>query len=752
MLCGSRTAAQQYSHTRCDRVGIIPVLELDGSFAYVCSMQRRCTSDACGCCFADSDALEQLPVGERHAMPFTPEMATGSIYISATLQREIDYALAKGFGGKTIADSMKVKSRERYDIELLRYLEAGEIWWTSLVARCRDEVWNTLPDEQRRAWAAQRETYLQRRAAPNKLKPYPKFEELYGNITADVVLDAFKRSTARKYIAMCVDMQNTSVQRLSMDDTMWVAKLVRMGALTVASNQLGECVSLMFLQSHGIFAEKRRMLEELGERARARHEVVKVIATDDCPNNTKQYKEYLGTEHHVLDAMHGQRRPTSEANNFGYFYPYLCHEVTMGMFAHSSVDEELIDAMLANGTMKVKIGKYDLKGTGAESDKLTPAQIKELKTVRFNPASGKKEGGEYYKTWTIRKYFRKPEVIAQKLTNLKETMRLRESTRAKSNPKHKFTMNEQVNDALDRLAANAPHLYDVGDPYQPDGMRNNAPHYKAARGTNLTESINKLFSDIMRGGSYSLLLAVGILMSAMTMYNADRRRAAGYELDYVHYNRRLIEDINKISARVGGVAMYDGQQPRHRLRPMLPDSGARFVANVEFAAYEPHARLHERQRNRMRKKQPGSLSSKPSGSDAELSASDDEPPSMPSPSPTPNANPTEAARRSPRQHAARADPVPEHGALAPAPPQVPQLVVLQCSAAAAGSRRTSSKLAYKKAKTKAKAAKGITCSAACREHYSAHCRKHSGNKCPGRGFHHLATCPVKQEADRLRHI
>ena len=145
-------------------------------------------------------------------------------------------------------------------------------------------------------------------------------------------------------------------------------------------------------------------------------------------------------------------------------------------------------------------------------------------------------------------------MIAQKLTNLKETMRLRESTRAKSNPKHTFTMNEQVNDALDRLAANAPHLYDVGDPYQPDGMRNNAPHYKAARGTNLTESINTMFSNIMRGGSYSLLLAVGILMSAMTMYNADRRRAAGYELDYVHYNRRLIEDINKISARVGGVA------------------------------------------------------------------------------------------------------------------------------------------------------------------------------------------------------
>jgi hypothetical protein len=78
-----------------------------------------------------------------------------------------------------------------------------------------------------------------------------------------------------------------------MDETMWVAKLVKMGALCVASNQYGECASFMFLQSKGAFAEKRAMVKELGERARRRHDPVKVVATDDCPRNTTELKVVL---------------------------------------------------------------------------------------------------------------------------------------------------------------------------------------------------------------------------------------------------------------------------------------------------------------------------------------------------------------------------------------------------------------------------------------------------------------------------
>ena len=76
-------------------------------------------------------------------------------------------------------------------------------------------------------------------------------------------------------------------------------------------------------------------------------------------------------------------------------------------------------------------------------------------------------------------------------------------------------MTEDVEAAMDRLGENAVHLYDVGDPYMPDGERNGAPEYKAARGTNLTEALNSLMPIMMRGGSCSLILAVCILQSAL---------------------------------------------------------------------------------------------------------------------------------------------------------------------------------------------------------------------------------------------
>ena len=92
--------------------------------------------------------------------------------------------------------------------------------------------------------------------------------------------------------------------------------------------------------------------------------------------------------------MHAQRRPTSEANNFGYYYPYLCHSITGCMFYYCQGDMDLVDLKLKEGTLKVKLGGYNLKGSGDESSKLSPEQIEKLKRVTFNLKTGKKEGGE----------------------------------------------------------------------------------------------------------------------------------------------------------------------------------------------------------------------------------------------------------------------------------------------------------------------------------------------------------------------
>ena len=385
---------------------------------------------------------------------------------------------------------------------------------------------------------------------------------------------------------------------------MWAAKLVKMGALTVASNQFGECVSLLFLASKGKFSEKREMLRELGERAERRGDSVRAVSTDDCPNNTAEYKELLKTPHHTLDAMHAQRRPNSEANNFGYYYPELCYGVTSAMFDTYQHDEDHIDGKLMDGTMKIKIAGHDLKGTGAAADKLNLEQIKALKKVTFDANTGKKAGGQYYDTWTARKFFRSPEVIARKLRTLSAQMVGKDQRRQdkEGRKKHRSTMCPQVVAALERLALNAPHLYDVGDPYLPAGTRNGAPDFKAARGTSFTETINSLLPVMLRGGNLSLVLAVSIILSAITVYNTDRRRALGLELDFGHHNRQLIERINELSLRVLGKACYDGEHACEKLRPLLPDSGARFIADVDVSEFEPLARLRARVRTRIGKR------------------------------------------------------------------------------------------------------------------------------------------------------
>jgi len=108
---------------------------------------------------------------------------------------------------------------------------------------------------------------------------------------------------------------------------------------------------------------------------------------------------------------------------------------------------------------------------------------------------------------------------------------------------------------------------------------------------------------MFRGGNQSMILAIAIMLSALTIFNADRRRSAGVELDYGHHDRLLVDEVNELHVKMMGVPRYGGgddQRVRFQLRPMLPDSGARFGAAVDFSEFEPLARLHERRKQRLK--------------------------------------------------------------------------------------------------------------------------------------------------------
>ena len=244
----------------------------------------------------------------------------------------------------------------------------------------------------------------------------------------------------------------------------------------------------------------------------------------------------------MLDSLHGMRRPTSEANNFGFYYAQLCHEVSNALFYYSEGDVESIDNKLLDGSMTGKFAGRLFRGSGTESDKLKDWEIKALKKVTFNETTGKKEGGAYWDTTShnVRKYLRKPEVIKRRLLNVASKFKMLDKRREEElGRKHRHTMTDEVEKALKRLAENAPHLYDVGDPYQPDGRDGRGlPKYIAARGTNFTETINSLFPVIMRGGARRRASARERARARATSRNSDES-ASRAALSVSRSTRRL---------------------------------------------------------------------------------------------------------------------------------------------------------------------------------------------------------------------
>ena len=380
-------------------------------------------------------------------------------------------------------------------------------------------------------------------------------------------------------------------------------------------------------------------------------------------------------------------------------------------------------------------------GTGQGNDKFTPAEIASLKTVTFDKDTGKQIGGKYYSMFSksVRRYLRSPESIANKLRIVKNKFIAKDRLRDAAVKGHRRTMNPMVEAALDRLILNAPHLYDVGDPYIPTGLgAYGFPSYLAARGTNFTESINSLFPVLFaRGSHYSMTLAVAIILSAIVVYNTDRRRAAKLELDFIHYDRALVVRVNELSARMLGRALYDGPRPEDKLRKLLPDDGTRFVANVDYAEFQPLARLVKRNRIRLGKRR----------AEAAARASDDHRDDLGSEtrdvSPRESSPPREPAQeREPAQPAQPASTLPS--GRSPRTKATKVLLKHPVLRTAAGARNA--KAAY----VAARKDKSLQCSAECQAHKREHVKRHADKPCPARGFHHLGTCPVKLAADAAR--
>ena len=230
-------------------------------------------------------------------------------------------------------------------------------------------------------------------------------------------------------------------------------------------------------------------------------------------------------------------------------------------------------------------------------------------------------------------------------------------------------------------------------------------------------------------------------MAAITAFNYDRRRTAGAELDFGHYDRQLIERINQLSLESYGVEVFSGPREDQRLRTLEPDSGARFVADVNMDAYQPHARLRERNR-KLHLKRPAATQV------------DDEPP--PDGEPPPDVEPPNVGEPDVGDSGASAtmDTTVEPTALTThdgaaaadsgAKSAFATLMAAQKPTNSFGKSAKSAKAAFKQV------AKKCACNAQCLAEFADHKRRNMAKSHPGRGFKHHPTCPKKQAADAVR--
>ena len=267
-----------------------------------------------------------------------------------------------------------------------------------------------------------------------------------------------------------------------------------------------------------------------------------------------------------------------------------------------------------------------------------------------------------------------------------------------------------------------------------------------------------------------------------------------------------------LSARMLGRALYDGEHACEKLRPLLPDSGARFVAEqVDLAPYEPHARLHARATKRTAAAAAADAAAAAAADDAEMAPPRAE--MTPTPTPTcaqmtptraptaragastgapdlgapdlgapdldapdlgapdsgapdlgapdlgaerrvsPRVSPRTSQRASPDVPTAPAPTVVQPPApVAPAGPSVrPLMDVLQRAPQLhGGARAATSKAAFKKARAKAKKDPTTRCHAACKAAKAAHRRRNAHKKDPMKGFRHIKSCPLKRAVDAER--
>ena len=215
----------------------------------------------------------------------------------------------------------------------------------------------------------------------------------------------------------------------------------------------GQVMNIVFVESDA-YEYKRQALRDIADRPGCD---ITLVSYDTCPANKQDVLEDSRAAAVGPDLLHEIRNIVSKCNNWNPLYPELCAKLTHAYMVPDQRDIELIDAKLVEGQIKV-----DVKHNGT-------VLVHKNTAVTFEDIDRMKNSGAYFKIFdsNIRRQYRVPEMIAAKLTHLKDDMMRREKEAIAADNNEMMTRGRGDSLAAD-VAANKLHQKSM---FSPDALK-----------------------------------------------------------------------------------------------------------------------------------------------------------------------------------------------------------------------------------------------------------------------------------------
>ena len=194
--------------------------------------------------------------------------------------------------------------------------------------------------------------------------------------------------------------------------------------------------------------------------------------------------------------------------------------------------------------------------------------------------------GKYWGTFkgNIRQRVRKVDDIKQRLADTLKALEVAEQDERNELKTDTHLLTDKARIAFANLIRKAKHVSDPIDMYEPNGTCSRGfDKWLCLRGTNKTETANLVFDSFLAGSSNGPELGYAVMLLGATFYNTDRRRGAGREHDFIHYDMDLARNTRDLATGIISPVPYADMSFCARLSgPVIDDERAAFGTGAKL--------------------------------------------------------------------------------------------------------------------------------------------------------------------------